>query len=783
MIPLYDNEDESKGFPSHVKVESIYLFSSVDTNTAAKYANDETAYDLKNGYNISHVTSELNFIESLYSIAVSGTITITDNFSFFQDARIHGQELLLMKFRRFNPEEQRYDLTFFREFYVSKVASYERQEFHAVFTLEFISPHAIADRYKRISRAYGYTDVGEGSFNANDISGASDKFKAWERKYKQIDIEYHGPGKIIGDDSELGKDYTGLIFDMEMPEQFVYHLLTNDLSIPKDRVFLVGYHPEDDNSDDHSQKRMKLVVPGWRPIQTIRWLMRNIFSKDGDPWFCYETFWGGIRIEPYKILIGHEEKLNNGQMWGSGRTEKVLKHTYIYNKLFFPVPNTVEYFIDAHRKVLDLKIGFSFDQFTKISTGAYSSYEWYVDIASKYMIPNDVTPIEETLLKYDDTVNEDSWLKDHYRPFSKNVEEHKPPQHAPDFQESNYTYYVPYNTALHGTTEDTYPYNSAFNFTELNAATVELPGGSNPTTPPGDPNIEPDPNCPFTRSNFDKNDPKWHAYLLSLEQEYGMPTGYMWGIMMQESRGNPNAQSPAGAKGLFQFMPDTAKERGLADPYDPCTSARASAQYLSSIRKQHKTDSWQIAAYGYNSGPNLKIYGQMARGEIPMGSGIKSSETKNYWPGVQKYMEQAPYNSGSTQSIEEDAAPKTSEVGILDETAVVAYSMESKGIDLGKFGRTGEMKKKNLDFIQHQMRVYGDFRLNPGAVIDLEIQRTIDPILIQSGKISGLRDEDLLDDTYISGQYFVIDAKHQFNSDGFFTTATISRPSSSLDLN
>jgi hypothetical protein len=782
MIPLYDTSFDAKenatiGFPSHVKVEKILLFSSVDKKTGIRYASDETEYDQEIGYNISESVSELSFVESMFSIAVSGTITIIDNFSFFQDARIHGQEMLFMKFRRFSPETQSYDFAFVREFYVTSVMRYERDEFHSTFTLEFVSPHAISDKFKRISRAYGYTD--SITFHPSDISGGAEKFQAWEQKYKEITIDYHDPGLLIGAPADFGQTYEGVLkFPMEMPEQFVYHILTNDLSIPKDRVFLYGYHPEDAGSDDHSQKRMKLIVPGWRPIQTIRWLMRNIYSNTGDPWFCYETFWGGFRIEPYRTLIAHDDELNDGEKWSTGRPTKVLDHTYIYNHLFVPVPGTSEYFVDVHRKVHNLNIGYSFDQFLKLGNGAYSSYEWFVDIASKFMIPNDLIPIEKTHLRYDDTIDEKSWMRDQFRPFTNEVEKVNPPQHAPDFQQTNYTYYVPYNTALHGTTEETYPYNSAFGLNELNAATIQIPGADRPPTPPGDPNVDPNSDCPFTRSNFNKNDPKWHAYLLSLEKQHGMPCGLMWAKMMTESGGNPNARSGAGAEGLFQFMPGTAEEFGI-NAYDPCSAAKASAQYLSNIRRQLKTDSWQIAAYGYNWGPNRDTLRKMARGEIPMGTGLPD-ETRNHWIRMQKFQSQAPYCSGAPKALEEDETPKTSEVGRVDTQATISYSLEIKGIDLGKYGRTGEMKKKNLDFIQHQMTVYGDFRLNPGAIVNLSVQRTVDPILVD--KIEGLRDTEPVEDKYISGAYFIVDAKHIFNKDGFHTTATLSRPSSTLDL-
>lgn len=51
-------------------------------------------------------------------------------------------------------------------------------------------------------------------------------------------------------------------------------------------------------------------------------------------------------------------------------------------------------------------------------------------------------------------------------------------------------------------------------------------------------------------------------------------------IAMLESAGDPSAVNPSGASGLFQFMPATAAETGLANPFDPEASAVAAAKLL-----------------------------------------------------------------------------------------------------------------------------------------------------------------------------------------------------------
>ncbi|WP_439648255.1 lytic transglycosylase domain-containing protein [Acuticoccus kalidii] len=73
-------------------------------------------------------------------------------------------------------------------------------------------------------------------------------------------------------------------------------------------------------------------------------------------------------------------------------------------------------------------------------------------------------------------------------------------------------------------------------------------------------------------------------------------------MIWKESRFNPGAVSPVGAQGIAQFMPGTARIRGLKDPFDPEQALEASASFLADLR--HRFGSWGLAAAGYNGGPN-----------------------------------------------------------------------------------------------------------------------------------------------------------------------------------
>ena len=62
-------------------------------------------------------------------------------------------------------------------------------------------------------------------------------------------------------------------------------------------------------------------------------------------------------------------------------------------------------------------------------------------------------------------------------------------------------------------------------------------------------------------------------------------------LIYQESRFNPDAGSWAGAMGLMQLMPSTAKSFGLEDPFDPQQNIEAGTKYLNIIQKRFAKDS------------------------------------------------------------------------------------------------------------------------------------------------------------------------------------------------
>jgi soluble lytic murein transglycosylase-like protein len=81
----------------------------------------------------------------------------------------------------------------------------------------------------------------------------------------------------------------------------------------------------------------------------------------------------------------------------------------------------------------------------------------------------------------------------------------------------------------------------------------------------------------------------------------GIPKDFFARLIWKESRFDHRAVSPVGAQGIAQFMPYTAKERGLADPFDIEQAIPASAGFLSELKRAF--GNWGLAAAAYNAGP------------------------------------------------------------------------------------------------------------------------------------------------------------------------------------
>lgn len=135
------------------------------------------------------------------------------------------------------------------------------------------------------------------------------------------------------------------------------------------------------------------------------------------------------------------------------------------------------------------------------------------------------------------------------------------------------------------------------------------------------------------------NTQAYHAEIAAAAREFGVEEAVVRAVIHAESAFNPAALSRAGAQGLMQLMPATARRFGVSDAYDASQNIRGGVQYLSWLLRRFNGD-LTLAAAGYNAGE-----GAVARhGGVP-----PYSETQYYVKRVAQLADRYRGELGSRQ--------------------------------------------------------------------------------------------------------------------------------------
>jgi len=172
------------------------------------------------------------------------------------------------------------------------------------------------------------------------------------------------------------------------------------------------------------------------------------------------------------------------------------------------------------------------------------------------------------------------------------------------------------------------------------------------------------------------------------EKDNGIPQGRLEAIGHTESRFNPLAVSPAGAKGIMQFMPGTAADYKLADPFNPIASIAAAGRYLKDLYDLF--GNWDIATQAYNCGQ-----GTMQKHLAPGGPPLPA-ETRAYLPLVQKSEKSLDTGDGPTLRLRQTFTDHDLAVAATESKAS-AFTRSTGTLSLTLPGRTDILSETPIE--------------------------------------------------------------------------------------
>lgn len=104
---------------------------------------------------------------------------------------------------------------------------------------------------------------------------------------------------------------------------------------------------------------------------------------------------------------------------------------------------------------------------------------------------------------------------------------------------------------------------------------------------------------------------KYHPLIVQAAQQYQLEPAFIHAVITAESDYQRTAISSAGAKGLMQLMPETAKRFGVDDPFNAQQSINAGTAYLYKLLQEFKSKRLALAAYNAGEGTVRKYNKQI----------------------------------------------------------------------------------------------------------------------------------------------------------------------------
>lgn len=136
----------------------------------------------------------------------------------------------------------------------------------------------------------------------------------------------------------------------------------------------------------------------------------------------------------------------------------------------------------------------------------------------------------------------------------------------------------------------------------------------------------------ISSSNIGKGNQVIQQAVAKASAKYNVDANFINAVINQESSFNPKARSSAGAMGLMQLMPGTAKSLGVSDPYNIEQNVDGGTKYLKGLLDAFGGQK-ELALSAYNAGPNML----RTRGVSSVSDIYKlPNETRNYVSSIMK---------------------------------------------------------------------------------------------------------------------------------------------------
>lgn len=180
-------------------------------------------------------------------------------------------------------------------------------------------------------------------------------------------------------------------------------------------------------------------------------------------------------------------------------------------------------------------------------------------------------------------------------------------------------------------------------------------------------------------------------------QRYQVPVALLKAVGKVESDFNPKAVSSAGAQGVMQLMPGTAKDLGVTDPFDARSNIMGGAKYLAQKLEKYNGDiDLTLAAYNAGSGTVAKY------GGVP-------SFTRKYIAKVKSYMGQD-LTTGKTVNTQTYSQPSAARTYTSASLAAQAYSQSMPAPTMQSSLASGIGQSGNVSDILEQVKNgYADY--------------------------------------------------------------------------